>query len=378
MRIGVVSTSKIPSTTANSIQVMKICQAYRQLGYETTLFVPGYNKADWDILSKFYGIKTPFKITFIPTIKILKRYDFFIIVGVLMALQKFQIIHTWLPQIAHISGFLKIPYLLELHELPTGKFGPSLFKKLFSSRHQKRFLPISTALKNLFEKNFKFQFDQNEVRIAPDGVDLERYKNIQNEDHLREKLGLYDSFLAVYTGHLYKGRGMDLLIKLAENLPKIVFLWVGGREEDASYWKSFIEEKQINNILITGFIENEYIPLYQSIGDVLLMPYENQVSGSSGGNTAEFCSPMKMFEYMATGKPIISSNLPVIHEILNDSNAVFCDYEDVDQWIDAIRKIQDYPNVGIELGKQAKNDAQKYSWIERAKTTIDGFINEYR
>ena len=376
MRIAVVSTSKIPSTTANSIQVMKICQAYKQLGFDVNLFVPGFTKANWGHLSKFYGITTPFKITYVPSIKFFRRYDFVTITGILIALKRMSIIHTWLPQVAHVSGFLKIPYLLELHELPTGKFGPSLFKRLFRSKHQKRFLPISSALKNLYENTFNFQFNQNEVRIAPDGVDLERYQVTLDGSTLREKLGINDSFLAVYTGHLYKGRGMDLLIKLAEKLPEVYFLWVGGREAEVSYWNEFIKEKHINNIRITGFIENEYIPLYQSIGDVLLMPYEKKVSGSSGGNTADFCSPMKMFEYMATGKPIISSNLPVFHEVLNNDNAIFCDYENVDQWINAIQKIKNFPEVGLEIGEQAKKDVQGYSWTERAKKTLDGFINE--
>jgi glycosyltransferase involved in cell wall biosynthesis len=375
MRIGVVSSSRIPSTTANSIQVMKICDSYKQLGYEVYLFVPKNKKVEWDQLSKLYGISHKFDIISIQTLKFLRNYDFTIVVGLLVFLMRINLIHTWLPQIALISGFLNKPYLLELHELPSGKIAPIIFRIIFASKHKKRFLPISTALKILYEDKFQFNFATDEVRIAPDGVDLDRYQNIKDLNHLREKLGINDSFLAVYTGHLYKGRGMELLIRLAEKLPEVKFLWVGGRERDVSYWKNTIYKRNIQNIIITGFIENEKIPQYQSIGDVLLMPYENQVSGSSGGNTADFCSPMKMFEYMATGKPIISSDLPVFHEILNNKNAIFCYYGNIDQWVEAILRIKNNPDTGSKLGNQAKKDVLNYSWIERANNTFYGFID---
>jgi glycosyltransferase involved in cell wall biosynthesis len=226
----------------------------------------------------------------------------------------------------------------------------------------------------MYEKEYEFKFDDEEIQIAPNGVVLEPYLNLPVPSVLKKHLGIKDEFTAVYTGHLYQGRGMDLLVKLASKLPEIQFLWVGGRGKDVDYWKKYINEHHISNIVLTGFVRNEYIPSYQSIGDVLLMPYENSISGSSGGNSVDFCSPMKMFEYMAAGKPIISSDLPILHEVLSEENAIFCSYDDVDQWVDAINLVINNPELSINLGRQARLDVEKYTWIERAKKSLDGFV----
>lgn len=374
MQIAVITTSQVPSITANSIQVMKVCQSYCQLGHDVTLIIPGKKTANWDEISKIFGIQTRFSIKYIPTLRILRRYDFSFSSGLLMVFKNFDLIHTWMPQIASIAGLLGKPYILELHGMPTGKVGPKIYKDIIFSKHKKRFLCITNALKEMYEKEYKFKFKISEIQIAPNGVVLEPYLNLPKTIELKKNLGIKNHFTAVYTGHLYQGRGMDLLIELAKNLPEIQFIWVGGREEDVNQWREYINKNQIKNIKLIGFVGNEYIPTYQSAGDVLLMPYEMSIAGSSGGNSVDFCSPMKMFEYMAAGRPIISSDLPILHEVLNEKNAIFCPYNDVKQWVDAINQIKNDPAYGIRLGNQARVDVEKYSWIERAKKSLDGFV----
>lgn len=374
MQIAVITTSQIPSITANSIQVMKVCQSYCQLGHDVTLIVPGKKTANWNEISRIFGIQTKFSIKYIPTLRIYRRYDFSFLSGLHILIKNYDLVHTWLPQIARIAGLLGKPYIIELHGMPTGKVGPKLYKDIIFSKHKKLFLCITNALKEMYENEFGFKFKDSEIQIAPNGVVLEPYLNLPESSEIKNNLGISDHFTAVYTGHLYQGRGMDLLIELAKNLPEIQFIWVGGREEDVNQWREYINKNQIKNIKLVGFVGNEYIPTYQSAGDVLLMPYEMSIAGSSGGNSVDFCSPMKMFEYMAAGKPIISSDLPILHEVLNEINAIFCPYNDVNQWVEAINRIKNDPAYGINLGKQARMDVEQYSWNERAKKSLDGFV----
>jgi glycosyltransferase involved in cell wall biosynthesis len=353
---------------------MKVCHAYRELGHEVVLIVPGEKKAGWEELSKIFGIKIEFSIKYIKTFKLFRRYDFFILSGFVLLFNSFQLVHTWLPQVALISGLRRIPYIIELHGLPTGKLGPWFHKKLFFSNHKKRFLIITNALKLLYENKFQFSFNPTDVVIAPNGVSLEPYYKNKKVMELRSNLGLANQFIAVYTGHLYQGRGMALLIELAKSLPNIQFIWVGGRVEDVDYWRDLSEKLELRNLTLTGFVNNEEIPAYQLLADVLLMPYENTIAGSSGGNSVDFCSPMKMFEYMAAGKPIISSDLPIIHEILNEKNAIFCSFDDVNQWVKAIEKLKANSEFGQNIGNIAKKDVEQYTWIERTKNSLNGFI----
>jgi len=374
MRIAIITTSQVPSITANSIQVMKVCQAYCQLGHDVTLVVPGKKSIDWNEIKQLFGVTTEFKIIYFPTIQPLKRYDFITQCGFFLLFQKFDLVHTWMPQIANLSGILQIPYIMELHGLPTGRFGPGIYKKILFSNHKKRFLCITQALQKLFEETYKFKFKSDEILIAPNGVVLEPYQQLENVAELKLQLGLSNKFTAVYTGHLYQGRGMNLLVDLAKRLPDVSFLWVGGREKDVDYWRNKIYSQQIKNIKLTGFVNNSKIPAYQSIGDVLLMPYENSIAGSSGGNSVDFCSPMKMFEYMAAGKPIISSELPILHEVLNEKNAIFCKFDDVEEWVAAIKMLQKNPKTGQELGNQAKIDVRRFTWEERTIGSLQDFV----
>jgi glycosyltransferase involved in cell wall biosynthesis len=129
-------------------------------------------------------------------------------------------------------------------------------------------------------------------------------------------------------------------------------------------------------VTLTGFVENRSLPLYQAAAEVLLMPYERRITGSSGGNSVDYCSPMKMFEYMACGRAIVSSDLPVIREVLNEGNAVLCAPEEVDAWAQALRALIADPVRRIALGEAAKRDVQSYTWIGRARRALEGFVAE--
>jgi glycosyltransferase involved in cell wall biosynthesis len=175
------------------------------------------------------------------------------------------------------------------------------------------------------------------------------------------------------TGHLYAGRGADLFLALAAQTPGARFLWVGGRPEDVAVWQEKAASAGLTNVTFTGFVPNRDLPHYQAAADVLLMPYGREIAGSSGGNSASVCSPMKMFEYMAAGRAIVTSDLPVIHEVLNEKNAIFCSPEDVDAWVQAVRSLLDDPARRAALGKQARHDVEEYTWLERARKALTGF-----
>jgi glycosyltransferase involved in cell wall biosynthesis len=106
---------------------------------------------------------------------------------------------------------------------------------------------------------------------------------------------------------------------------------------------------------------------------VLLMPYARTIAGSSGGNSAEICSPMKMFDYLAAGRAILSSDLPVIHEVLNEQNAAFAPPEDLDGWSVALKRLLEDAPLRLKLGAQARRDAQAYTWQARARRALEGF-----
>jgi len=83
-------------------------------------------------------------------------------------------------------------------------------------------------------------------------------------------------------------------------------------------------------------------------------------------------SPMKLFEYLACGRPILSSTLPVLGEVLNDHNAVLLPATEVESWTQALRHLQLDPETRNKLSAQARQDALKYTWEKRAGLILDG------
>lgn len=106
------------------------------------------------------------------------------------------------------------------------------------------------------------------------------------------------------------------------------------------------------------------------------MPYERSIAGSSGGNSADICSPMKMFEYMAAGRVILTSDLPVIREVLDDTIAVFCQPEDKTAWQEAFARILRTPAMK-NMGELARTRSASFDILARQSkilSTIAGAI----
>jgi glycosyltransferase involved in cell wall biosynthesis len=208
--------------------------------------------------------------------------------------------------------------------------------------------------------------------VTPNGVDLDRYLNLPSAEDARKLLDLPDQLTVGYTGHLYRGRGLDLMVGLAKHYPDIKFLWVGGEQTAVIRWQTRLEELGLGNVQLLGFLPNEDMPMIQASCDVLMMPYEQSIEVSSGGDTAAFASPMKAFEYLASGRAILASDLPVIREVLNGSNSMLLPADNTEAWIDALGKLLSDPGQRNWLAAHAQEDASQYGWVSRAERVLEG------
>jgi glycosyltransferase involved in cell wall biosynthesis len=376
MKVACISASQIPSSTANSMQVMKACQAIQQLEHDVHLFVPAHNHQSEIVdLISYYGLKTSFKIEWLPSRQSLHRYDF-VFQAVRSARRlRADICYVWPIQAGIFSLMSGLPVIIELHGPPEGRFGPTIFHFFQQFPGKKRMLPITHALAEQLHDRFRIDTNnKNLINISPNGVDLDRYNDLPDPSAARKLLKLPDLLTVGYTGHLYPGRGMTLLENLAIRFPYINFLWVGGQSADVTTWRDRLSAQKIGNVIMTGFVQNCQLPLYQAASDILLMPYENVITGSSGGNSTSYASPMKMFEYMASRRVIISSDLPVIREVLTTTNSMLCPPEDINAWSQAIESlISDIEKRNV-LAQQAWLDVQQYTWLNRARNALEGFV----
>ncbi len=327
----------------------------------------------WDRLASHYGLSTPFEIEWLPSLPTLKRYDF-TAYSILAARNiKPDLIYTWLLNPAVAAVRLGRPVILEMHAEVTGRLGPWMMRRFWRSPARKRMLVTTRPLRDAIETVAGLSFPEEAVQIAPNGVDLDQYQSLPRAAEARRQLGLPEKPTAGFSGHIYPGRGADLLFQLACRMPEVQFLWVGGKPDAVSYWRGQLAEAGASNVTMTGFVENSRLPLYQAAADVLMMPYSRSISASSGQDIAEVINPMKMFDYMAAGRAILSADLPVIHEVLHEGNAVFCEPGDAADWEEKLRELLADEPRRRALGAQAWKDVAGYTWLARAERALEGF-----
>ncbi len=373
MRIACIATSRIPSLTANSIQVMKVCQAMSELGHEVQLWTAGRAPiGGWQALSSHYGLRRGFPIVWLGGFPPARRYDV-CLRAVLAALRwRADVYYAWPLPAAAAASTLGVPTVLEVHDRPAGHFGPWLLRRFLRGRGARRLLPTTTGLQDWLAEAYRLALRPPFCLVSPNGVDLERYEGLPSPSAARRSLGLAEGFTAGYTGHLYAGRGIALILDLAGRNPDMRFVLAGGDPAAVEAWRAQARGAQLQNVVFLGFVPNERLPLVQAACDVLLMPYERRIAVSGGGDTSQTASPMKVFEYLAAGRAILSSDLPVLREQLSDENAVLLPADDAGAWEAALRSLREDPARRERLATRAARAARDHSWSARAQRALEG------
>ena len=353
MKIVYISHSIIPSRAANSIHVMKMCQAYANNGHDVTLLAPDLNEKyenDVSDIYKFYNVKNNFKIVKLSAPNIKGRTLFYCLsILKYLLFNKVDLVYGRYILGCYIATLLGLKTIFESHTpiFEENKLSKWFFNKIIKSKNFKKFVVISEALKEKYlEKGY---LDKDKIYVAHDGAD-----EVVDFDTKIELLGKKEINVA-YIGHLYKGKGMEVIEKLSLSLQNVAFHIVGGTNTDIKYWK-------------------EKIKNYVNSVDICLLPNQKVIlthGNESKMNISEYTSPLKMFEYMAAKKAIISSDLNVLREVLNEDNSILVNYDNIKEWENAIEKLQNL-TFREKISQQAYKDfMSKYSWNIRAKNIIN-------
>ena len=369
MKILYISKSIIPSRTANSIHVMKMCQAFADNGHEVVLLAPDVKKhyeKDIEDIYEYYGTRKNFNIKklYHPNQKFGAFLYTLAIFFYLLINKKFDLVYGRFLHGVYLATWLNNKVIYESHAPTFDKKNHRLivFKKLIKSKYFKKMVVISRALKNMYlEKKY---LSNIKIQIAHDGAD-----EVANFDRKIELLGHKENLKVGYVGHLYKGKGMEVIASLTNKLDDDIEIHIiGGLEKDIKFWKSKINSK---NIFFYGFIPHNEVSSYINALDVCLLPNQKIVfahgaeSSKEFMNISDFTSPLKLFEYMSHRKPIIASDLPVIREVLNEKNSILLKCDDIDLWINSIKNLKNLKNRDL-IANQALSDFYNYSWKNRA------------
>jgi len=363
MEVMYIANTTIPSRSADSIHIIKMCEAFKKSGLKIVLVIPMDLKSmcsKIDIFN-FYGINKMFKIKKILTLPGRGVAVFYLLAMCYSIFKRPDIVYTRRVEAAVLAWISHKKFILEIHDCLIDKLDKFLFKRIADSKYFLKLILISNNLKIKFTK---YGFNDKKIKVLPDAVDINIFINKEKPLHKRIRIG--------YGGHLFNGRGIEIIEALAASMNDLDFCLWGGTEDLINYWKN--RTKKIKNIYFKGFVKNTILAKELSSCNILVMPYQKEVAVfGNKGNTVEWMSPMKMFEYMATGRPIVASNLPVIREILrNDYNAILVTCDDVKEWELAIKRLVNNPDFAKIIGSNARSDVvKKYTWDIRAKEILE-------
>jgi glycosyltransferase involved in cell wall biosynthesis len=176
--------------------------------------------------------------------------------------------------------------------------------------------------------------------------------------------GRRDRLRVVYVGSFYEGRGIDTLFELAHAHPSLDFVCAGGTADE-------INQGVPPNMRMLGRVPHAEVPALLADADILLMPYGKRVTIDGVGDTSQFCSPLKLFEYLAAGKPIASTRTESIGEVLEHrSNALLIEAGDTDGWISALGELAIDGELRERLSRAALATARIHTWDRRVSRVL--------
>jgi len=363
--------SIIPSRAANSVHVMKMCQALARNGHSVTLLAPtkrGEYEPGVDDVFDFYDVERIFELRKLPCPRI-KGRSIIYAVAAAWAVQKLRpdLVFGRYVHGCALTAWMGYPTIFECHQ-PIWEIGTihhGFFELLRKGASFQKFIVISAALKEIYLE--KKDMAPSQIIVAHDAAD-----DPGNVDNPVVLSGAREKVLQIgYVGNLYSGKGMSVIAEVAPSMPDLDFHVVGGAEDDIAEWKQRVEAE---NVIFHGFVDQSEVPRYMTALDVCLLPNQRTVAvyGSGDADIGRYTSPLKMFEYMSHGKPIVASDLPVLREVLHDGeNALLCDPEDPSAWVEALCRLDEDEGLRHELGDRARRDFKgRYTWESRAEYVL--------
>lgn len=370
MKILYCSDAKLPGKSANGIQVIQMCQAFAENGHEVVLTTYQYTNENMtpDRIFLYYGVKEKFLIYICNIRKTkLRHFEY--------SKRVSEFIHEFRPDIVYgrsqslylmVKSYKIGAVVFEAHAPVSdiNKLFGWYFKKLIQLKNFNRLIVITNELKKYYMS--KYNIDEDKICVAADGAN-----QVPNDIKPTQLFSCAECNHNVgYIGSMKSGKGMELIVKILPLCPDILFHIIGGNDEEIAYWAA--QCIGYKNIHFYGFIPHSETVSYGIAMDILIQPCQKSIITLT--DIAQWTSPLKLFEYMSYGKPIICSDLPVLREVMTHGyNGIMCDPDDAVQWRDSIYLLLNEKNMACRLAENAKKTfLQNYTWKIRGKNVLRG------
>jgi len=386
IKIYYIVNARIPTEKAHGFAISKTCEKLGFLGDDIELVLPTIGGGLPDNIFNYYGLNKEFTVTRISTInfiryaKILGRLSFWlnefffnlILAGKFFIIRREgAVVYTRDEFIAFIFSFL-YPTFWEANDKFPKK---NLFWYKIILRKIRGIVVVNNIIKSWYADKLKFNSDR--VIVARNAVDLHDFERVgDDEEVMRSELSLpSDKTIIGYVGKFKtvgEEKGVEFLIDCMNEVKKFsdkyLLCCVGGNQKDIDDTNKLIKDRGLEGyVKLIGHVGRDLVVKYLKSFDILAMPFPDTY------HYRYRMSPIKMFEYMAAKKPIIATDLPTIREVLDERNAYIIPSDEINYFIEAVRKIENDPEEAKARSLRAYQDVGQYTWLNRARIIV-GFI----
>tara|TARA_Y100000741_G_C18260997_1_gene560484 strand:+ start:2989 stop:4098 length:1110 start_codon:yes stop_codon:yes gene_type:complete len=367
MKICYLTNNAIPSTTASSLQITKMCEEFSKNKNNVLLICPA-TKITNESIFDYYAVKNKFKVKKLEKFKQFPlgiKYYMFSFLSILESLKfNADIYITRNFFTSFILSILRKKNILELHhEIDIESRIVQLISKysnFFNYNSLIKIVAITESVKLYYKK--KFKINEEKFLVSPSGSSLKINKFYFSNNKKKLNIG--------YFGSIYKSRGIELILKLSR-IDKNNNYYIYG---DFKKFKNIKIKNSNSNLFIGGYIPYKRIPEKIVKMDILLMPYSSYATSAGDiGNIIKYTSPLKLFDYLASGKFIICSNISVLKEIISEKkNAVLINNsQNVFSWKMEIDKIKNLIDKRLIFSMNNFKLSNEYLLKKRVKQILE-------
>ena len=371
MRIAYVFDHRLPSTGADTEQLVHMVSALGEEGADVTLVLPrilGRATPTPAQLAAYYGVAPSFRVTAIPgpfpTVRPLEKPAHALAGALLVRRTRADLVYTRnLPTALAVRAALGPPVLFETYR-PWPRQYPAtrpLFSALARAPGSFRMVLHSRYAMASF---LAAGFPADRMLVAHNGWDPRKFEPRLSRTEARRRLGLpLDRPLVVYTGRVTPKKGLLGVLDMARALPEADFLFVGS-EGDGPVERA---ARSVPNVSIVGWTDPARLPIYLYAADVLLIP-PTTAPLANVGNTV---LPIKTFAYLAAGRAIFAPASPDLAEILrHEENAFLVPPDDWPAATRGLRRLLGDPALAERIARGALEQARGGTWRRRAQQVL--------
>lgn len=361
MKIGYATHNTVPAQSAAALNMFQMCNALgRQTGGVISYFPWKFWRVrTWSSSSKFFGPKSFKERRIVDLPRFHNLYD----ILTARRMKDDGINLGYCRKFSSAAAVIAqgIPSILEIHSMYDLRRWGKIGVRLMTHSH---FLRLVVLNKLLLDDVLLYIGDDNfnlkeKIIVAHDAVDLSKFNNDPAMVGRGNHVG--------YFGTVSIAKGVGMIVEIAKSMPDVSFHLVGRVTTDFANHPDYP-----SNLLVYGFLQHQDAIAVMRAMDVLLLPNPPIMVLDKGDDIGRYTSPMKLFEYMASNRPIIASDIPAVKEILDKECAELVDHDDKEGWIGAIASLMQDKKKSRFLAEKAFERVKMHTFDARVTLVMKG------